>query len=162
LKSFIPSPSLTPGRMNIFNFKEFDFMIDYAHNKDGYSELKNFLDKTTASAKVGIIAVAGDRRDEDIRIIGSLSAEMFDEIIIRHDEDMRGRSEEDMTKLLIEGINRVNASLSVKVISDEMSAIQYAIDNANKNSFITLCTEKVNESIEFVRNAKEMESLLVV
>lgn len=161
LQSFIPSPSLTPGRMNIFNFKEFDFMIDYAHNKDGYTELKNFLDKTTASAKVGIISVAGDRRDEDIRIIGSLSAEMFDEIIIRHDEDMRGRSEEDMTRLLMEGINRVNASLPVKVISDEMAAIQYAIDNAHKNSFITLCTEKVTESIEFVRKAKEMESLVL-
>jgi len=158
LQSFIPSPLHTPGRMNIFNFKEFDLMIDYAHNTDGFMELKNFLDKTGASAKIGIISVAGDRRDEDIRIMGSLSAEMFDEIIIRHDEDMRGMPEEEMTRLLMEGINRVNADLSVKIISDELEAIQYAIDNAKKGHFITLCSEKVLESIEYLENAKAKEA----
>lgn len=157
LQSFIPSPELTPGRMNIFNFKEFNFMIDYAHNIDGFIELKKFLDKTIASSKVGIIAVAGDRRDEDIRIIGRLSAEMFDQIIIRHDEDMRGMSKEEMTRLLMEGIDRINPAIPVKIISDEIEAIQYAIDNAKKDYFITVCTDKVLESIEYLKNAKEKE-----
>ncbi|MCE9539805.1 MAG: cyanophycin synthetase [Bacteroidetes bacterium] len=157
LQSFIPSPSHTPGRMNIFNFKEFDFMIDYAHNIDGFKELKKFLAKTPASVKVGIISVAGDRREEDIRIIGSLSAEMFDEIIIRHDEDMRGMLEEEMTRLLKEGIYRVNPDLPVKIISNEIQAIQYAIDNATKGYFITLCSEKVTESIEYLKRAKVKE-----
>ncbi len=133
-------------------------MIDYAHNIDGFKELKKFLDKTHASVKVGIISVAGDRRDEDIRIMGSLSAEMFDEIIIRHDEDMRGRPEEEMTRLLMEGINRVNPDLSVIIISNEIEAIQYAIDNAKKGSFITLCSEKVTESIEYLKKAKVKEA----
>ena len=157
LQSFIPSPLLTPGRMNIFNFKEFDFMIDYAHNTDGFIELKKFLDRTSASVKVGIIAVAGDRRDEDILTIGSISAKMFDEIIIRHDEDMRGRSEEEMTRLLMEGINLINPDLPVKIISDEIQAIQYAIDNARKGSFITVCSDKVHESIEYLTKAKIKE-----
>ena len=43
LKSFIPSPTVTPGRLNIFHFKNFELMIDYAHNTDGYKELKKFL-----------------------------------------------------------------------------------------------------------------------
>ena len=157
LQSFIPSPSLTPGRMNIFNFKDFDFMIDYAHNTDGFAELKKFLDKTIASSKVGIITVPGDRRDEDIRIIGSLAAQMFDQIIIRHDEDMRGRQEEDLTRLLFEGINRINSSIPVKIISDEMRAIQYALDNAGKDFFITVCTNEVFESIEYLKKAKVKE-----
>jgi hypothetical protein len=38
-----------------------------------------------------------------------------------------------------------------------MDAIRYAIDNAVKNSFITLCTDKVQNSIEFVSKAVEQE-----
>ena len=32
LETFIPSASQTPGRLNMFNFKEFDILLDYAHN----------------------------------------------------------------------------------------------------------------------------------
>ncbi|MGZ3901122.1 MAG: cyanophycin synthetase, partial [Bacteroidia bacterium] len=66
LKTFYPSPALTPGRMNLFDFSHFKVMIDYAHNIDGFFELKRFLDEVEDSPKVGIISIAGDRRDEDI------------------------------------------------------------------------------------------------
>ena len=35
IESFIPSPSQTPGRLNLFNFKDFQIMLDYAHNPAG-------------------------------------------------------------------------------------------------------------------------------
>ncbi|HET6227649.1 MAG TPA: cyanophycin synthetase, partial [Bacteroidia bacterium] len=34
LKTFVPSAEQTPGRMNIFKFKDFEIMVDYAHNVD--------------------------------------------------------------------------------------------------------------------------------
>lgn len=40
LKSFIPSPTITPGRMNLFRFKNFHLMVDYAHNTHGYIQMK--------------------------------------------------------------------------------------------------------------------------
>src|SRR4030095_10268522 len=39
LKSFVPCPQTTPGRMNIFKFRNFEFMIDYAHNREGIQQL---------------------------------------------------------------------------------------------------------------------------
>lgn len=153
LGTFYPSPEQTPGRMNIFNFPHFDFMIDYAHNTDGFLELKNFLEKTEAAFKVGIISVAGDRRDDDIRNIGKTSAQMFDQIIIRHDKDLRGRNAESITTLLTEGIKNENSSIIIKVIPDEEEAIQFAIDNAKKNTFITLSTDDVKGSIVYVKKA---------
>ncbi|MEO6903474.1 MAG: cyanophycin synthetase [Bacteroidia bacterium] len=153
LNTFYPSPEQTPGRMNIFNFPHFDLMIDYAHNTDGFLELKKFLDKTEAPIKVGIISVAGDRRDDDIRNIGKTSAQMFDQIIIRHDKDLRGRNAESITTLLTEGIHHENSSIVINVIPDEEEAIQYAIDNAKKNTFITLSTDDVKGSIEYVKKA---------
>ncbi len=160
LQTFIPSPEQTPGRMNIFHFKHFDFMIDYAHNIDGFQELKKFMNKTPASVKVGIIAVAGDRRDDDIVAIGRLSAQMFDEIIIRHDHDLRGRTQENITELLIKGLRNVSPVIPIKIISEEMDAIVYCMENARKNAFIVDCTDAVKESTEFLSTKLKEENNL--
>ncbi|MDP1746304.1 MAG: cyanophycin synthetase, partial [Bacteroidota bacterium] len=40
LETFIPSAAQTPGRMNIFTFKDFKVMIDFAHNPDGFNGIK--------------------------------------------------------------------------------------------------------------------------
>jgi cyanophycin synthetase len=157
LSTFIPSPQNTPGRMNIFHFKNFDLMIDYAHNVGGFEELKQFIRQNSAPSKVGIITGVGDRREEDIRALGFHAAQMFTEVIIRHDDDMRGRSRDEVTNLILEGIHSVNPGMSVTVISDEIDAIRYAMENAQKGAFITTCTDKVQRSIDFVTNALMQE-----
>ena len=157
LQTFIPSPEVTPGRMNIFQFEKFNFMIDYAHNRGGFIELKAFLEKTPASCRVGIITAVGDRRDEDIINIGILSAQMFDEIVIRHDKDLRGRTQDDMTKLLIEGIKRENKFIPITIISDELEAIKHTIENAKPGSFIVVCTDSIKASTDYVRAKQEEE-----
>ncbi len=157
LQTFIPSPELTPGRMNLFKFRHFDFMIDYAHNAGGFEELKTFMGRVNAVHKVGIITGVGDRRNEDIRNLGLLSAQMFDEIIIRHDKDMRGRPESEVTELLVEGIRTVKNDLPVHVVSDELEAIQFAIDRAQEGAFIILSTDAVHESIAYVKEKQAQE-----
>lgn len=156
LKTFVPSAAQTPGRMNMFNFNHFDVMIDYAHNTDGFIQLKKFLADTQASVKVGILSATGDRRDEDIRNFGKLAAQMFDEIILKHDEDLRGRTKEEIIQLLREGIDS-EREMPVKVISNELEAIQYALENAVKDSFITICADKIGSTIRFVSEAQVKE-----
>ncbi len=153
LKTFIPSAEQTPGRMNIFKFSHFEVMVDYAHNPDGFMQLKKFMDNTQASVKIGIVSGTGDRRDEDIRTIGRLCGQIFDELIIKHDHDLRGRSRESITSLLMEGAYTVK-EMPIQVISNEEEAIQYAIDHAKENAFITICADKVFETIETVKRAK--------
>src|SRR5690606_41198416 len=71
----------------------FSILLDYAHNPAGMRALKAFTDSFDATEKVGIIAGVGDRREEDTNELGSIAAEMFDQIIIRQDKNLR-RSEE--------------------------------------------------------------------
>jgi cyanophycin synthetase len=155
LQTFIPGPAQTPGRMNIYSFENFRVMVDYAHNRDGFNELKEFLRQTDAAVKVGIITSPGDRRDEDIRNIGEYAAGMFDEIIIRHDKDGRGRSNEDITRLIREGISRVNPGMPLTVVSDEIASIQYAMNTAKENSFIVVCTEDVQAALQYLSAVKQ-------
>lgn len=150
LHTFIPSPSFTPGRMNLFHFDEFDVMIDYAHNKDGFLELKKFIDRTHASYKIAVVSGTGDRRDEDIRNIGKICAQMFDEIIIRHDADLRGREENEITALIKEGIYS-QREMPVTVIRDEKEAIRYAVSIAPKDSFVFVGADSVLDTIEYVK-----------
>src|SRR3990167_6037383 len=60
LATFIPSAAQTPGRMNIFEFKKFKVMIDFAHNPAGYLGMEDFLTSIESDHKIGIIAGVGE------------------------------------------------------------------------------------------------------
>ncbi|GAB3279354.1 hypothetical protein GCM10027347_54010 [Larkinella harenae] len=119
LRTFVPSPQNTPGRMNLFQFEQFSVMVDYAHNAHGLAALGNFIQQTGLSRKVGILTGVGDRRDHDLTLLGQVAAGIFDEIIIRLDDDTRGRDREQIVKLLQEGIQTVNRNIVIEVIPDE-------------------------------------------
>ncbi len=150
LKSFIPSPAITPGRMNLFRFKKFQLMVDYAHNTDGFIQIQKYLQHVDATKKIGIIGAAGDRREEDIKNIGRYSAQMFDEIIIRHDRDNRGRTKQELSQFLLDGIREINTSIEVSIISDEIESIQHAIDHAKTGEFIFLSVDDIQTTLAYV------------
>jgi len=158
LESFIPSPSQTPGRLNMFNFKNFQILLDYAHNPAGLRALQNMVEKLEGSPKVGIIAGIGDRRDEDNMEMGKIAAEMFDEIIIRQDKNLRGKTGEELIAMLNNGIKATNADKKVTIIPSEKEAITHAVKNASKGSLIVLCSDVVPDALELVKQFKEKEA----
>ncbi len=157
LSTFIPSPSQTPGRLNIFEFKKFTVLLDFAHNAAGMRALKKFTDTLSATVKVGIIAGIGDRREEDNNEMGAVAAEMFDEIIIRQDKNLRGKTEQEIIGMLQAGIKSVNPKKPVKVIPKEREAITYALSNAKEGSLIVLCSDIIPEALDLVKELKEKE-----
>ena len=158
LESFIPSPSQTPGRLNLFKFKNFQILLDYAHNAAGMRALKQFTDNLEATKRVGIIAGIGDRRLEDNNEMGSIAAEMYDEIIIRQDKNLRGKTEEELIKMLNDGIKKVDSNIKTTIIPSEEEAILYAVKNAEKGSLIVLCSDVVPDALNLVQNLKEEEA----
>ena len=158
LETFIPSASQTPGRLNLFQFENFSILLDYAHNPAGMRALKDFTDSFEATEKVGIIAGVGDRREEDTNELGSIAAEMFDEIIIRQDKNLRGKSEEDLIKMLDAGIKMKNPNKKTTIIPSEKEAITHAVKNAKKGSLIICCSDVIPDALELVMKFKEQES----
>lgn len=157
LETFIPSPTQTPGRMNMFQFRNFDVMVDYAHNPAGFHAIARFLDKIDAKPKVGVIAGVGDRRDEDILQLGNLAAQMFDEVVIRQDKNLRGRTEQEIIDLMMQGIQQHDPKKKVKVLRKESEAIEYAITNAKKGSFIVICSDVIPDALDQIMKYKEEE-----
>jgi len=132
-------------------------MIDFAHNPDGYKGIKEFLSHIDSPLKIGIIAGTGDRRDEDIRELGKLSAEMFDYIILRQEKHLRGRTEENILALLKEGIMSVDVNKQFEVVPKEIDAIKHAMSMAKPGTFITALSDVIDNAIETVQNYQEQE-----
>jgi cyanophycin synthetase len=158
LETFIPSPTQTPGRLNLFQFKHFKFLADFAHNPAGLQLLCDFVSKMDGTPKVGIISGTGDRRDEDIRELGVISAKHFDEIIIRQDRHLRGRTAENIVDLLVEGINaNKTKEIPVTIIYNEKEAIMHAYNTAKPGSLITIMCDVVAEALDLIKSLKEKE-----
>jgi cyanophycin synthetase len=158
LGTFIPSPALTPGRMNIFNFKNFTVMIDFAHNPAGFIAIDEFLSTINSPKKIGIMAGVGDRRDQDIVEIGRLGAKMFDHIIIRQEKHLRGRLEEDIVALVVEGIKSVDKHVTYETIPKEVEAIKHAISIAEPGTFIVALSDVVTNAIDIVQEYLDKDS----
>lgn len=162
LQTFVPSPAMTPGRMNMFRFRNYTVMLDYAHNTHGIQAIGKFVGAMDSPRKIGIVAGVGDRRDEDIISVGLESAKIFDEIIIRQDKNLRGRKEEDMIDLITRGIHRVNPVKKITVFRREDEAIDYAIQQATKDCFIVIISDVVPDALEQVKRYKDQEDGMVI
>lgn len=157
LQTFVPSPAMTPGRMNMFHFKNFTVMLDYAHNTHGIQAIGKYVQSVDAPLKVGIVAGVGDRRDEDIISLGEESAKIFDEIIIRQDKNLRGRTEEEMIELMTRGIKNIDPLKKITLFRKESEAIDFAIANAQKDSFIVVISDVVPDALDQVKRYKDIE-----
>ncbi len=157
LLTFIPGDTLTPGRLNFFPFKDFTFLADFAHNPHGLKLLGDFVSKLDYPLKVGVISGTGDRRDEDIRELGAISAQYFDEIIIRCDKNLRGRTAEEIIELLQGGINSVNDKIPTMIIPNEDKALEYIYENHKPGTLYTVMCDVVAGAIDKIKQLKQRE-----
>jgi cyanophycin synthetase len=160
LETFIPSAAHTPGRMNVFRFKTFKVLVDFAHNPDGFRGIKTFLQGQEATKYIGIISATGDRKDEDILETARISAQMFDKIYICQEKYLRGRVQQDLIDLLIKGIKEIDPNKEIIIDNSGASCLKTALENADKGSIITILSNTIDQVITKVSDHldKELES----
>ena len=152
LLSFFPSPTTTPGRMNMIRVRSGGrVLVDYAHNAAAISGLVAFVFRTPAARRLCVLTVPGDRRDEDIREAGRLCAR-FDFVILKEDADRRGRDEGEIAGLLLEGL--VDGGLPrdrIEVLYAEEDAINRGLDLMGEDDLLVVHVDKVQASLDVVR-----------
>ena len=151
LLNFIPSAENTPGRINEFRINKVNVIVDYAHNPHGLRALAGYI-KNIHQKKIGIITGTGDRREEDIIEFGNIAGGMFDEIIIRFDRNLRGRTRESIIELLDQGIRESDSTPQYQVIPETQDAIYLAIKNATENSYVIVCADNATYTLGLVKN----------
>ena len=165
LRSFTTSIYQAPGRLNVFELDGMKVVLDYAHNAAGLEQLGDFVDHLTADAAVrerpgeaaraanlvvGVVATAGDRRDEDMRQLGRVAARHFDVVIVREDRNPRGRKRGETADLVVEGIRDAISSGRARagtyeIVLDEMEAARRALDRGRPGDTVVLCVDYATE-----------------
>ncbi|MCP2830433.1 hypothetical protein, partial [Salmonella enterica] len=74
---------------------------------------------------------------QDIVECAAIAARMFDHIIIRQEKHLRGRTEEEIIGLILQGIQSQDKAVTYEIINKETDALKHAISIAREGSFIT-------------------------
>lgn len=150
MESFLPSVEHTPGRMNLFDFQTYKILVDYAHNPDGLLGIKPFIFSIPASIRTGVISGTGDRRDDDIRKMGRIAAEIFDRIVICQERYLRGRTGQEISNLLAEGVREVNADTPVTILQNTGEVWNFITANPHDGELITIISNTVENAYQKV------------
>ena len=155
VRTFKPSVAQTPGRMNLFDLGHHHALIDYAHNPAGYEAVGGFVGNWSGE-KVGVVGGPGDRRDDDLILLGKLSALMFDRIIVKEDNDTRGRRRGEVADLILRGISEENGSLRPEVILDETEALEKALSTVSEGGLVVIFPESVTQAINLIEKHRPL------
>lgn len=148
LETFIPSAAHTPGRMNVFKFKDFKILVDFAHNPDGFNGIKDYLATVDATEHVGVISGTGDRRDEDIIETARIAAQMFDKVVICQEKYLRGRTQQELIDLLIKGLTEVKPDVNIEINNNGEDCMKNLVTHAKSGSFITILSDTIDNAIQ--------------
>ena len=153
LRTFTPSYYSAPGRMNLTEVKGVKVIVDYCHNAPAMVALGDFVDRFFDDAsgpehpqRIGVIATAGDRRDQDMIDLGRQAAKHFDLIIVREDDRLRGRRRGETAALIVQGARQGQAEggrvKQIETVLDEIESTRAAVEWANPGDLVVVCVDR--------------------
>jgi cyanophycin synthetase len=148
LRTFDTTFFQAPGRMNLYDEHPFKVILDYGHNPAAVEAMCQLVDRLEVTGRrLCVVAVPGDRRDQDIFEIGRIAAGRFDRYICRRDDQLRGRRPDEVPQLLREALmaNGVQDE-QIVVIPDELSAIDAALREAEAGDLLLIFADAITRS----------------
>jgi UDP-N-acetylmuramyl tripeptide synthase len=130
----------SPGRLNVLQGLPFQFIMDYAHNLDGFRVLCEFVDQLPVTGrKILCLAFAGDRLDSDIQRACSFLANHFDYFVCRRYRGLRGRLPDEIPRLTGSYLQAAGVpEMALQLELDPVTAIQSALESARPGDLLVV------------------------
>ena len=140
LRTFDTSFFQAPGRANVFDELPFKVILDYAHNPAAFRAIADLVDRLEVSGRrLAVVAVPGNRRNEDVFEAAEILAGHFDHYVCKADDDRRKRGYDEIPKMLQEGLlNQGVAADAITIIPSEVEAIEHALDMAQEGDLLVI------------------------
>ncbi len=158
LRTFSNDFFQAPGRLNFYNEHPFRVLLDYAHNAHGMEAVaRTIRELAVHGRRIGVIAAPGDRRDEDIFALAAAAAPAFDLVLIREDDDLRGRPVGESGLLLRQGLVRAGfpAERIVGRIYKEDEAVLEALRLARAGDLVAIFGDKLTRVWDLIVGFKK-------
>jgi cyanophycin synthetase len=146
LRTFSTDFFQAPGRLNFYNEHPFRVLLDYAHNAHSMEAVaRTVLELAVHGRRIGVIASPGDRRDEDILALAVAAAPAFDLILLREDQDLRGRQPGETAELLRKGLSSagVPPERIVNGVFTEEDSVVKALEMARAGDLVVIFGENL-------------------
>jgi len=161
LRTFSTDFFQTPGRMNFYNEHPFRVLLDYAHNAHGMEAMaRTVRELTVHGRRIGVLSAPGDRRDEDILDLARAAAPAFDLLIVREDDNRRGRKPGVVGEMVRRGLLEAGfpAERIAPGVFEEPEAVQRALEEAKPGDLLVIFGDKLdrtwNQIVDFGRPAE--------
>jgi cyanophycin synthetase len=155
LRTFSNSFSQAPGRFNMLDLGTKRVLMDYCHNVAGLQSIADFVSRMDSDRTVGVISLPGDRSNTDMQEFGELAAKTFDKLIIREDDNTRGRSAGEISGLLKSAaLTAGKPESDIDIVLDEMEAMKAALDRSEKGDLLVLLADKPVKVWEMLTHAE--------
>ncbi|GAB1344239.1 cyanophycin synthetase [Gemmatimonas sp.] len=141
LRTFDTTFFQAPGRLNVYDQHPFKVLFDYGHNAHAVGALCELVNRMRpAGRRLCVLSAPGDRRDEDIQAIAQVAAAArFDHYICRRDDSARGRADDEVPRMLRDGlIAHGIAPDAITIIVSEQEAIQAALAMAQPGDLLLI------------------------
>ncbi len=153
LRTFSNDFFQAPGRLNFYNEHPFRVLLDYAHNAHGMEALaRTVRELAVHGRRIGVIACPGDRRDEDILALAAAAAPAFDLVLLREDDDLRGRRPGEAAALLRQGLLAAGVCPERVVPGHfrEEDAVRAALGMARAGDLLVIFGDNLNRIWELI------------
>ncbi len=146
LRTFTTSFYQSPGRLNVFDEYPFRVIVDYGHNPAAFDAMRDLIAALRPNHReiIGVLALPGDRRDIDIHQAGMTAADTFDRLIIKEDNDLRGRTPGEVAGLLRDVVLAHGmAAECVTIVLNEIEAVRFALAQGCPKDLIVIFADDI-------------------
>lgn len=138
LRSFRPSEH-NAGRANLYRLGAGYVLLDYGHNPDGFEAVCRMAENWRYGRRVtGIIGMPGDRDDAVIEAGARTAARWFSRIVVRENEDLRGRRPSETAELICRAVASEAPGLPCETVLDGGEALRRELDRVRQGDVVVV------------------------
>jgi cyanophycin synthetase len=140
-----------PGRVNLYRVAGGYVMLDYGHNPEALKAVCRMASLWSVRRVTGVIGVPGDRADSIIEQAGRVAARGFQRLIIKEDEDLRGRASGEVASLLCNAVKDEAPDRECIVIHSEAAALGRALEEITEGEIVIMFYDKLAPLLEVLK-----------
>ena len=156
LRTFDSSPKNNPGRGNLFQVKDFQVLVDFAHNEHGLAAMADTLKSMPANRRLVLLGQAGDRDNNLIKglVNSALLADPDCLVVCEMEEYLRGRELGEVPALISQhAIQRGVRSNQIMTATSPLEGTKMALSWAQAGDvLLILSLTDRDQVLELIQN----------
>jgi cyanophycin synthetase len=132
--------------LNVFDEHPFRVIVDYAHNPAAFRAMRDLIERLRPGYNrvIGVMSAPGDRRDIDLREDGQIASTMFDIMVLKEDDDRRGRKDGAISAIIREAAMEAGMrDEQIIVVLDERAAVRHALSLGRAGDLIVVFADNI-------------------